>query len=365
MSSSARPNGSKVGLCLSGGGVTGAMYQVGCLAALEDRVEGLGARGFDVYVGAASGATVAMALAGGLSVQRMYRALLDPADDFFPLARNHLLRIDLGELLRVFGSAIAAARHAVSSAATNPLDLKVWDELERFVDSLPAGVFSLDPYERFLNEFMQRRGIADRFADMPRRLLVVASDLDAGKRAVFGEGELGDVSVARAIIASSAIPILYAPVEVEGRDYVEGGAGDAAHVDLAEQAGCKLVLVINPLVPVHAGSEGSRDVPTGHGKKRRVRDKGALWVYSQAMRLRAEARLEMGLARFRSEHPGTDVHVLEPKQTDATLFMYSPMNFAARRAILQEGYTSTVRWLSEPDSPLARMLQAHGFKVAT
>jgi len=125
------------------------------------------------------------------------------------------------------------------------------------------------------------------------------------------------------------------------------------------------VLVINPLVPVHAGAEGGRDVPTGHGKKRRVRDKGALWVYSQSMRVRAEARLELGLARFRSEHPGTDVHVLEPKQADATLFMYSPMNFAARRAILQEGYTSTVRRLNEPDSSLARTLQAHGFKVAT
>jgi hypothetical protein len=45
--------------------------------------------------------------------------------------------------------------------------------------------------------------------------------------------------------------------------------------------------------------------------------------------------------------------------------MYSPMNFAARRAILQEGYTSTMRRLSEPDSPLARTLQAHGLKVAT
>src|SRR5262245_49845501 len=101
----------KVGLCLSGGGITGAMYQVGCLAALEDRIEGFSAARFDVLVGTASGATLATALAGGLSVQRMYRALLDPADDFFPLQRNHLLRIDLAELLRVFSSAIAASRH--------------------------------------------------------------------------------------------------------------------------------------------------------------------------------------------------------------------------------------------------------------
>jgi len=355
---------SKIGLCLCGGGVTGAMYQVGCLAALEDRIEGFAGSGFDVLVGTGSGATVAMALAGGLNVQRMYRAMLDPADDFFALQRNHLLRIDLGEILRVFGSAIAAARRVVSSAATSPLDVNVWDELERFVDSLPAGVFTLHAYERFLDEFMQRRSISPRFAYLPKRLLIVASDLDAGRRAVFGQGELADVPVARAVVASSAIPLLYAPVEIGGRDYIDGGIGDAAHIDLAAQEGCRLIVVINPLVPVHAGTEG-HDVPTGHGKKRRVRDKGAIWVYNQAMRIWMEARFMLGLERFKAQHPETAVLVLEPKQTDATLFMYSPMNFAARRAILQEGYTSTVRRLSEPDSPLSQTLQGHGFKVAS
>ena len=353
---------SRMGLCLCGGGVTGAMYQVGCLAAFEDRIKGFAASDFDVFVGTGAGATVALALAGGLNVQRMYRALLDPADDFFPLQRNHLLRIDLGELLRVFGSAISAARRVVSSAATSPLDVNVWDELERFVDSLPAGVFTLDAYERFLVDFMQRRSVPQRFVDMPRRLFIVASDLDAGRRAVFGAGELADIPVARAVAASSAIPILYAPVEIGGRDYVDGGIGDVAHADIAQQQGCQMVVVINPLVPVHAGIDGG-DVPTGHGKKRRVRDKGAIWVYNQAVRIWMEARLLLGFERFRMQHPETAIVLLEPKQSDATLFMYSPMNFAARRAILQEGYTSTVRRLSDPDSPLRRMLEQHGLKV--
>jgi predicted acylesterase/phospholipase RssA len=353
---------SKKGLCLSGGGVTGAMYQVGCLAALEDRIEGFAVNDFEIYVGTGSGATVATALAGGLSIQRMYRALLDPADDFFPLQRNHLLRIDLTELVRVFGSAISAARHIVSSAATSPLDVKVWDELERFVDSLPAGVFTLDPFERFLTEFMERRGVPNRFADLRKSLFIVASDLDAGQRAVFGEGELAHIAVARAVAAASALPILYAPVSADGRDYVDGGMGGAAHVDIAASRGCDLVVVVNAMVPVHAGSAGS-DVPTGHGPRTRVRDKGAIWVYNQAMRIRSEARVHEGLARFERDHPETTVLLLEPKQTDATLFMYSPMNFAARRAILQEGYTSTVRRLTEADSPLRHTFESHGLKV--
>jgi NTE family protein len=340
------------------------MYQVGCVAALEDRIEAFHAGNFDVYVGTASGAAVATALAGGLSVQRLYRALLDPADDFFPLSRNHLLRIDLAELMRGFGTTIAAARRIVSSAATNPLDVNVWMELERFVDSLPAGVFTLDPYERFIGEFMTRRGISHVFAELPRKLLVVANDLDAGQRAVFGQGNLLDVPVPRAIAASSALPILYAPVRHDGRDYIDGGIGDVAHVDLAQEAGCDLILVVNPMVPVRAGVSG-RDVPTGHGPQRRVRDKGALWVYEQAMRMRSEARLQHALEQARVRYPQTDVVVLEPKQSDATLFMYSPMNFAARRAILEEGYTSTVRLLNDPESQLHQNLARHGLRIGS
>src|SRR5690606_18379853 len=104
-----------LGLCLGGGGITGTMYEVGCLAALEDGFEGFGPGAFDVFVGASSGATVAMALAGGITAQRMYRALLDPADDFFPLQRHHLLRLDLKEWRRVWGSTVGAARRFVSS----------------------------------------------------------------------------------------------------------------------------------------------------------------------------------------------------------------------------------------------------------
>jgi predicted acylesterase/phospholipase RssA len=339
------------------------MYEVGCLAALEDRLQGFQATDFDVYVGTGAGATVATALAGGLSVQRMYRALLDPSDDFFPLGRNHLVRIDRAELMRVFGSAIAAVRHIVSSAATNPLDVKPWDELERFVDSLPAGVFTMDAYERFLSGFMRRRGIPNRFADMPRPLRIVATDLDRGQRAVFGEAPLENLPVARAVAASSAMPILYAPVEVQGRDYVDGGMGDAAHADVAARHDARLIVVVNPMVPVHASDEGG-GVPTGHGVKKRVRDKGAVWVYNQAMRMRSEARLHEGLSRFDRERPGIDVALLEPKQTDATLFMHSPMNFAARRAILEEGYTSTIRRLTEEGSTLREALARHGLEVA-
>src|SRR5512133_2103308 len=128
------------------------MYQIGVLAALEDAVDGLEAQGLDLYVAASSGASVAAALAGGRSIQRIYRAILDPADDYFPLERKHLLKTDLGEWRRTFSSGFSALRQAagnlVATVPTSPAAL--WEELDRFTASLPAGFFSLDGFERFL-----------------------------------------------------------------------------------------------------------------------------------------------------------------------------------------------------------------------
>src|ERR1700753_2222629 len=100
---------SKIALCLPGGGATSAMFQIGALAAFEDSVAGFEVNGFDFYVGSSGGASVASALAGGLPVQRIYRAFLDPADVYFGLERKHLLRVDLGEWRRTLGLGVFAA----------------------------------------------------------------------------------------------------------------------------------------------------------------------------------------------------------------------------------------------------------------
>jgi hypothetical protein len=95
--------------------------------------------------------------------------------------------------------------------------------------------------------------------------------------------------------------------------------------------------VINPLVPV---STDAARVPTGHGGGGGVRDKGLLWVYNQAMRIGDGARLTAETALLRARRPDIDVRVIEPSGSDAVLFMYSSMNYSARRAILEDAYKS-------------------------
>jgi predicted acylesterase/phospholipase RssA len=108
------PRRAPFSLHLPGGGLTGALYQVGALAALEDGIPGLRDRDFDLFVGAGSGATVAAVLAAGVPVDRIYRALLDPADDFFPLTRDHVAHLDFDEWRRTLETGWVALRHALA-----------------------------------------------------------------------------------------------------------------------------------------------------------------------------------------------------------------------------------------------------------
>jgi NTE family protein len=351
----------RMALVVTGGGITGAMYAVGCLAALEEAFDGFSASDFDFYVGTSSGATVATALAGGHPAQRLYRALLDPADDFFPLQRHHLLRFDSFELKRVATSVLGSLRRALTSATSRPLALDLWNEIDRFYDSLPAGLFAVDAYERFLHDFMSRRSISKRFERLPKPLAVLALDLDDGTCAVFGQGHLADMPVPRAVAAASAVPILFAPVRIGGRDYVAADGGDATALELCREQGCDVTLVINAVVPVRTGGT-ERLVPTGHGPMRRVRDKGLLWVYEQSVRAGSSARLRGALALERASTPGMETLLLEPPEDEAAMFMHSPMNFAARRTILEDAFTSTFRALRAEGSPLRSALCARGLR---
>jgi predicted acylesterase/phospholipase RssA len=345
------PNHPRCAICLPGGGLTGALYQVGALAALEDGVRGIDGQCFAIYIGSSSGAAVAAGLAGGIPIDRLYRALLDPEDNFFPLERGHILRIDLDEWWRTLITSGVALRHALSRLSSRrdpsagPLHLFVQEQLDRLNDSLPAGLFTLDRYERFLAQFFLRRSIPNTFRSMPRPLRIAANDLDSGERVMFGADGYEDVPVSLACSASLALPLFFSPVRIGDHHYLDGGLGDVAHLDVAEQSGAALAIVVNPLVPV---STEHRAVPTGHGVRESVRDKGLLWVYNQAMRVGAHARLTQDVARVNAAG-AMQVLVLEPEPTDVLLFLHNPVSITARRAILEYAYRTTreriARWI--------------------
>jgi NTE family protein len=69
---------------------------------------------------------------------------------------------------------------------------------------------------------------------------VVATDLHSGLGILFQRGD-----IATAVRASSAIPAVFLPVSVAGRDYVDGGLVSPVPVGYARQMGAELVIAVD------------------------------------------------------------------------------------------------------------------------
>ena len=98
------------------------------------------------------------------------------------------------------------------------------------------GVFRGDALGRFVNEFVGGRLIED----MRIPLGVVATDLGSGQAVLFQRGDTGT-----AVRASSAVPAVFVPVKINGRDYVDGGLVAPVPVRYARQMGAELVIAVD------------------------------------------------------------------------------------------------------------------------
>lgn len=102
-----------------------------------------------------------------------------------------------------------------------------------------------------------------RFQDLSLPFYCTATHLSMGKRAVFGSGAL-----VPALLASSAIPVVFPPVRHQGRFYVDGGVVDPVPTDVLRENGYDFLIAVNvfhtrgsPAArrnrPVRAGEKGS------------------------------------------------------------------------------------------------------------
>ena len=66
---------------------------------------------------------------------------------------------------------------------------------------------------------------------------------------ILGEGEWAEVPISKAVAASGALPLIYEPVEIRGREFIDGGILSTTNIDVAIERGARFVVVINPLVP--------------------------------------------------------------------------------------------------------------------
>ena len=100
-------------------------------------------------------------------------------------------------------------------------------------DALPGGIYTLEPFARYLETTFKANGLSNRFTGLTKELYIPAIDLETGESVLFGDEGWREVPISRAVAASSAAPIYFCPVRIEDRDYIDAGIGRLTFFDIA------------------------------------------------------------------------------------------------------------------------------------
>jgi hypothetical protein len=354
----------KTALVLGGGGITGGMYELGALSALDDFiVSGRRSGEFDLYVGISAGSILAAFLANGITVGEMCSAVLGEGDRGFFLRREDIYELPLRNFARFLGRSLRAlgsvARHIRRSG--QPVSfLNVLAILQQF---LPAGFFSNASLERYVAQTLSAEGRVNDFRAVRKPLAIVATEVDTGERWIFGEGGRMDIPISKAIQASTAIPVFFEPVLIEERHFMDGASERVGHLDIPAAAGADLILMINPIVPIY-NDRSVVCIPALDGQCRSLADRGLTAIAEQAFRINSRVKLELGVLLFRADHPDADLLMIEPSPADSSLFLYGSMNFAERIHSMNYGYNSSVHYFVENFDSLQERFARHGMEVS-
>lgn len=238
----------RIALVLGSGGIVGGAYHAGVLKALND-TWGIDARAIDLIVGTSAGSIAGALTAAGLHPNDLFRR-----ETGKPLSPG-------GQALLSRGRARRGARPVTRTAIGGP--------------AAPQALFNVLAHPRgvapgSLAAAMMPRGSAptDHVAGMIEglfgetwptrpRLRICAVDLATAKRVVFGpDDDLADLgrrarqiraTPAQAVAASCAVPAVFAPVTIDGREYLDGGVHSADNLDLVGTTPFDLVVVSSPM----------------------------------------------------------------------------------------------------------------------
>ena len=359
-----RPPRSRTALVLGGGGFTGGVYEIGALRALDLLAVNRTVNQFDVYVGTSAGSFLAALTANGVTPEEMMRVVNQQVPTpFRDVDRGTLMRPNALEFaqsaalmpLRMLG---LARTFLGQIRSTSLIDLAVG-----LAEALPSGLYDSRGIEQYLETVLGDPDRVNDFRLLENELFLPATDLDTCERIVLGGAEWDDVPISRAVAASTALPMVYKPVEIKGRHLVDGGLRSTTNVDVAVEAGAKFVIVVNPLVPYV--NDFQKVIPTMWGSRvRRVRDMGFPQVGYQAFKLIAHQRLHEAVARWQERYPGVDIILIEPDPNDELMFETNILNYTRRVEIARHGFESVTLKLASDYDELKAVCAKHGIEIS-
>src|SRR2546423_11302779 len=194
-----RPRRSRTALVLGGGGVTGGVYEIGALRALDLLAVNRTVNEFDVYVGTSAGSFVAALVANGVTPEEMMRVVNQQVPTpFRDIDRSTLMRPNTFEFIQSMAlmplRVLGLARTVVSQLA----QASIVDLVVGLAEGLPSGLYDGKGVERYLAEVLGDPDRTNDFRVLDKELYLTATDLDTCERVVLGADDWDDVPISKA-----------------------------------------------------------------------------------------------------------------------------------------------------------------------
>jgi predicted acylesterase/phospholipase RssA len=340
------------------------VYEIGALRALDLLSVNKNINDFDVYVGTSAGALVASLTANGVTPEQMMRVVNDQVPQpFREINLDMLLRPNYREFL---SKGVKLPFHLLGMARTVARSLGSFSTVDLAIalaDALPSGLYSGSGIEEYVRTVLSDPDRTDDFRGLSRELYLAATDLDTCERIVLGAEGWDDVPISSAVRASTALPMVYTPHRVKDRELVDGGIVSTTNVDIAVDAGAKLIVVVNPLVPYV--NDFTKQIPTLFGTRaRRVSDMGFPKIGYQTFKLLAYQRLHEMAQHWQERYPGVDIVLIEPEPDDELMFQTNILNYTSRLDVARHGFRSVTVKLAQDYDELRETCARHGIELS-
>jgi NTE family protein len=358
-----RKRPSKTALVLGGGGFTGGVYEIGALRALDLLAVNSTVNDFDVYVGTSAGSFVATMLVNGVTPDEMMQVInervsseLDDLDLDRALKFDYLGFLQKAAMLPL--RTVELVQRLVRMGQFSAIDIGVG-----LAEALPTGLYSNSGIGDYVEQALSEAGRVNDFRQVEQELYLTATDLDTCERLVLGEPGWDDVPISKAIECSTALPVVYKPVDLKGRQLIDGGIRSTTNVDIAVEKGAKFIVVVNPLVPFVNDFE--QRISTVFGTRvRRVADMGVPAIANQAFRLIAHARLHQAVEMWQEKYKGVDIVLIEPEPNDQLMFGTPIMDYSRRLQIGRHGFESVTATLAKDYDRYKEIAERHGLEIS-
>jgi NTE family protein len=187
-------------------------------------------------------------------------------------------------------------------------------DIADFASAGRRGMLAGDSLARVVNDLVK----GARVEQFPRRFTAVATDLHTGETVLLNAGVAGDV-----VRASCSIPGVFVPMDLDGRELVDGGLVAPLPVTVARQQGADFLLAVDVGMAPQKGQLN-----------------GLYEVILQSFEI-------MGRALANKDAALADV-VIRPNTS-----AWSSSDFSVRKEMIQAGYEATQRQLPEISRKLA------------